>query len=127
VSAVNKRLLIVDNEESILSAVKRYFALFGYEVDCARELEEAEALASYIEYDLAIVDLSLQESGGTEGLEVLRFVRRQSPRTRTILLTANGSPLIEREAIRRGCDAFLYKPTPLAELAQLARGLVECA
>jgi DNA-binding response OmpR family regulator len=128
VGAVNKRLLIVDNEESILAAVKRYFELFEFEVDCARELEEAEALATCIQYDLVIVDLALQEPGGTEGLEVLRYVRRQSPRTRTILLTANGTPNVEREAFRRGCDAFINKPSPLGELARIARELVEtCA
>ncbi len=125
---MNKRILLVDNEESILIAVKRYFVRLGFDVDCARELEEAEALATYIEYDLAIVDLSLREHGGTEGLEVLRFVHRYRPQTRTILLTAHGSPTIEREAVRRGCDAFIHKPKPLPELAQIARDLTEkCA
>lgn len=125
---MNKRILLVDNEESILLAVKRYFVRLGFAVDCARELEEAEALATYIEYDLAIVDLSLRNHCGTEGLEVLRFVRRNRPRTRTILLTAHGTPMIEKEAFRRGCDAFLHKPKPLQELAKVARDLTEdCA
>jgi DNA-binding response OmpR family regulator len=127
-SRVNKRILIVDNEESILLAVKRYFVRLGFLVDCARELEEAEALATYIDYDLAIVDLSLREHGGTEGLEVLRFVRRNRPHTRTIVLTAHGTPTVEREAFRRGCDAFLHKPKSLPELAKIAQELTEkCA
>lgn len=125
---MNKRILVVDNEESILLALKRYFVRIGFAVDCARELEEAEALTTYIEYDLAIVDLSLREHGGTEGLEVLRFLRQNRPRTRTILLTAHGTPTIEKEAFRRGCDAFLHKPKPLPELAKIARKLTEkCA
>ena len=125
---MNKRILVVDNEESILLALKRYFVRIGFAVDCARELEEAEALTTYIEYDLAIVDLSLREHGGTEGLEVLRFLRQNRPQTRTILLTANGTPTIEKEAFRRGCDAFLHKPKPLPELARIARQLTErCA
>ncbi len=125
---MNKRILVVDNEESILLALKRYFVRIGFAVDCARELEEAEALTTYIEYDLAIVDLSLREHGGTEGLEVLRFLRQNRPQTRTILLTAHGTPTIEKEAFRRGCDAFLHKPKPLPELAKIARKLTEkCA
>lgn len=117
---MTKRLLVVDNEEAILYAMRRYFTRRGFTVDCARELEEAEALAMFNEYDVAIVDLSLRDHDGTEGLEVIRFVHQWRPRTRTILLTAHGSPAVEREAFRRGCDAFLQKPKPLAELARIA-------
>ncbi|HVR38181.1 MAG TPA: response regulator [Thermoanaerobaculia bacterium] len=125
---MTKRILIVDNEESILAAVKRYFTRRGYTVDCARELEEAEALATYIEYDVAILDLSLRDHCGREGLEILRFVRQSRPHTRTILLTAHGTPMLEREAFRRGCDVFLHKPKPLGELAKIAEELTEkCA
>lgn len=123
------RLLVVDDEEAILLAVKRYFAQHGFTVDCARELEEAEALATYNTYDVAIVDLSLgHHSSGAEGLEILRYIQRRHPHTRTILFTGHGSPDIEREAYRRGCDAFLQKPQPLAELARVAYALTRrCA
>ena len=122
---MNKRILLVDNEESILLAIKRSLSGLGFTVDCARELEEAEALASCNPYDVAIVDLSLREHGTTEGLEVLRFMRRRRPCTRTILLTAYGTPTIEREAFRRGCDVFLHKPKPLSELARIATELTK--
>ena len=118
-----KRILVVDNEDSILFAVKRYFVRAGFSVDCARELEEAEALAAHNEYRLVIADLSLSEHGSTEGLEILRFIRSHCPCTRIILLTAYGSPRIEREAFRRGCDAFLHKPKPLDEIARIAADL----
>ena len=100
--------------------MKRYFARCGFTVDCARELEEAEALTAFNEYDVAIVDLSLHDHSGKEGLEILRHLRRSRPRTRTILITAHGTPSIEREAFRRGCDAFVHKPKPLAELVKIA-------
>ena len=122
---MTKKLLLVDDEETILHAVKRYFARRGYTVDCARELEEAEALATYTEYDIAIVDLSLRDQG-TEGLELLRFVRSVGARTRTILFTGHATAAVQNEALRRGCDAFLEKPQPLAELAKLAHALTEC-
>jgi DNA-binding response OmpR family regulator len=125
---VNKKLLIVDDEETIRHGVKRYFSRHGFTVDCARELEEAEALATFNDYDLVIVDLSLREHDGTEGLEVVRFVRSRHPRTRVIVLTAHGTPAVEREAIRRGCDRFLQKPKPLSELAKIADELTgRCA
>lgn len=119
----SKRILVVDNEDAILFAVKRYFVRAGFSVDCARELEEAEALAAHNTYHLVIADLSLSEHGSTEGLEILRFIRSNSPCTRIILLTAYGSPRIEKEAFRRGCDVFLHKPKPLDEIARIAADL----
>jgi len=125
---VTKKLLIVDDEDSIRHAVKRYFAQRGYQVDCARELEEAEALATFNRYDVVILDLSLRDHCGMEGLEILRYIRRLHPRTRMILFTAHGSPELEREAFRRGCDAFVHKPKPLPELAKIATSLLRsCA
>jgi len=71
---VNKRLLLIDDEETILFALARYFRRIGYTVDTARELEEAEALATYTDYSVVIADLSLTDSG-YEGLEILRYLR----------------------------------------------------
>ena len=60
-----------------------------------------------------------------EGLDLLPYVRSTSPSTRTLLLTAYGSAELEVEARRRGADAVLRKPKPLAEIAQLLSALLE--
>jgi DNA-binding response OmpR family regulator len=118
-----KRLLLIDDEEQVLHAVKRFFDRAGFTVDCARELEEAEALLTWVEYDLVIADLSLTDQGGTEGLEIIRYVRRNRPGIRLILLTANASALVQKEALRRGCDVLLEKPKPLGDLMDIALSL----
>ena len=122
-----KRILMVDDQDSILHAVDRFFTRAGFEVDCAHELEEAEALVTHIAYDLVIADLSLSEKGSTEGLEIVRYVRRCCPRTRVIILTAYGSPAMESEALRRGCDRFLLKNKSLSELVKIAAELTGSA
>lgn len=104
--------------------MREYFATKGFEVDCARETQEAEALLALHDYALAILDLRLSGTHGAEGLEVIASVRAHSPDTRIILLTAYGSREIEAEARLRGADAFLQKPRPLAEVAQIASGLM---
>ena len=104
--------------------MREYFATKGYAVDCARETAEAEALLHENDYALAILDLRLSGTHGAEGLDLIDSVRARSPRTRIILLTAYGSREIEAEARRRGADAFLQKPKPLAEVAQIASGLI---
>jgi CheY-like chemotaxis protein len=118
-----QRMLIVDDEEPILLAMQEYFRTLGYEVDCAREKEEAEALLAKVSYALVIADLRLTGIYGVEGLELVAYVRQRCANTRMILLTAYGTPEIEAEARRLGVDAFLYKPKPLPELAQIVMAL----
>jgi two-component system response regulator (stage 0 sporulation protein F) len=119
-----ERLLIVDDEEPILIAMQEYFRTFGYEVDCARELEEAEALLTKFSYAVVVADLRLTGIYGVEGLELVGYIRQRCPYTRMILLTAYGTPEIEKEARRLGVDAFLYKPKPLPEIAQIVFALL---
>jgi len=104
--------------------MREYFAAKGWTVDCAREPGEVEALLAAREYGLAILDLRLSGTPGAEGLDLIESVRARSPKTRIILLTAYGSREIEAEAFRRGADAFLHKPKPLSEVAQIASGLM---
>ena len=118
------RILIVDDEEPILFAMREYFAAHGFSVDCARETAEAESLLAHNDYGVAILDLRLSGTPGAEGLDLVASVRAISPATRIILLTAYGSREIEAEARRLGADAFLHKPKPLAEVAQIASGLM---
>lgn len=119
-----KRLLIIDDEETILFAFRNYFTRGGFEVHCARELEEAEALAAHFAYDLIIADLCLSHPGGTEGLEIVRYMRRHCPGARLIVVTGYDVPGVEREAMRRGAHAFVPKPRPLAEIAKIASTLI---
>jgi DNA-binding NtrC family response regulator len=120
-----ERILVVDDEDSILFAIKEYFTTHGYEVDCAREFEEAEALLANVCYSVVIADLRLTGINGVEGLELVGYVKERCPWTRIIILTAYGSREVEQEALKRGVDAFLRKPKPLPQLAQIVFALKE--
>jgi DNA-binding NtrC family response regulator len=122
---MSNRILVIDDEEPILYVMKEYFTTQAFEVDCARELEEAEALLANLSYAVVIADLRLTGIHGVEGLELVAYVRERCPRTRIIILTAYGSPEVEQEAMQRGVDAFLRKPIPLPQLAQIVFGLTE--
>jgi DNA-binding response OmpR family regulator len=118
------KLLVIDDEESILFAMSEYFRLYGCDVDIAQEREEAEALISHCRYSAIIADLRLTGSYGTEGLQIISDVRQRCPGTLIILLTAYGSREIERDARTRGVDVILHKPKPLAEIAQIVFALL---
>lgn len=110
---------MVEDEESILTAMSEYLANFGYEVDAARELEQAEAMLASRGYAAVISDLRLTGTDANEGLRLATAVRRKYPETEFILMSAYGSPQAEQEARAQGVAAFLHKPKPLAEVAQI--------
>ena len=118
-------LLVVDDEESICFSLKEYFSHNGFIVDTAQEVEEAQRLISNSRYKVVIQDLRMGAKKDFEGLQVVRTVHAQSPETRIIILTAFGSAEIEDEAKLLGADAFLRKPQPLSQVAQVVRGLIE--
>ena len=119
------RILIVDDEELIVQTMRKYFTGLGYDVDAAFELEEAQALLGHYKYDLVIADLRLTGIGGVEGLQIVSDVHHKCASTRVILLSAYGTPEIERESFQRGADAFLHKPKAMLEIAHVAVNLLD--
>lgn len=119
------RLLVVDDEESICFSMREYFSQHGYKVDTASELEEAEGLIKETDYQVIIQDLRLGADPRHDGIEIIKLVHEQNPETRIVVLTSYGSPEVEAEARRAGADAFLRKPKPLSQVAQVIQGLIE--
>ncbi len=121
------KILIVDDEAPILFALRRYFQAHGCAVDCAANLNDAEALIAHNRYDGVITDLRLSDSRSAEGLALLHALQQGERRTPVVMLTGYGSSEVEREASRLGVGAFLLKPKPLAEVGQILFGLMEQA
>jgi DNA-binding NtrC family response regulator len=119
------KLLVVDDEESICFSMREYFSDHGFKVDIAREIEEAEGLIKETDYQVIIQDLRLGVDQRSDGLEIIKLVHQQNPETRIVVLTSYGSPEVEAEARRAGADAFLRKPKPLSQVAQVVQGLIE--
>ena len=119
---MQQHLLIVDDEDSIVFALREYFLDSGFKVDCAGDLAHARALLASTSYSAAIVDLSLGGSDNCDGLEVIEMACRQDVRPRIVLLTAHGSREFVIHAMRRGADFVLQKPVPLAQLRDALSG-----
>jgi DNA-binding NtrC family response regulator len=119
------KLLVVDDEESICFSMREYFSQHGFKVDTARELEEAEGLIKQTNYEVIIQDLRLGMDPRSDGIEIIKLVHEHNPETRIVVLTSYGSPEVEAEARRAGADAFLRKPKPLSQVAQVIQGLIE--
>jgi CheY-like chemotaxis protein len=120
-----KRLLVVDDEESICFSMKEYFTYYGYAVETANDVLQAESMIKTGRYEVIIQDLRMGTTRNTVGLDMIRIAHDVSPETRIVVLTAYGSKEVESDARASGADAFLRKPQPLSQVAQVVKGLLD--
>jgi signal transduction histidine kinase len=115
------KVLVVDDEESVVVTIKAILQLDGYDVTTTTSGAQARAMVREAEYDLVLTDLRLEDG---DGLDVLKAVRERYPETVTIMLTGYASLESAIQAIRAGAYDYLVKPSEVEELrATVARGL----
>ena len=118
-TAPPRRLLLVGKDERAIAAVAAHFFSLGWQVDCALELEEAEALLSCRSYTTVVTDLSLSGADGPAGLKIISQVRARCPRARVFLWTSYYNAQLAADAREvGGVDGFLHKLHPVADLAR---------
>ena len=110
-------LLFVADQPSLLAAVREFFLRRGFTVDCATEVEEAQALVDCRDYSLVVCDVALRGVRDAEGFEVISHVRSLSPHTRIIVLTGCDPDRIRDLVEEFRVDCLLFKPQPLPHLA----------
>ena len=108
----NERLLLVDDDPRVLSAVGRRLTFEGFAVDLAADGREALDLATTRPPDLVILDVMLPEM---DGLEVARRLRRLGP-VPILMLTARDAVADKVAGFQSGADDYLVKPFAFEEL-----------
>jgi DNA-binding response OmpR family regulator len=108
------KVLIVDDEPTIVEVVGRYMERAGYETYSAGDGPAAVREAELNRPDLVVLDIMLP---GFDGLEVMRRLQeRPGPRVPVILLTARGEENDRLLGLRDGADDYVVKPFSPAEL-----------
>jgi two-component system, OmpR family, response regulator len=107
------RILVVDDEPSIVDAVATALRYEGYEVDEATTARDALAAVARAEPDLVVLDWMLPD---LEGIEVGRRLRERGFKTAILFLTAKDAVEDKVEALRAGGDDYVTKPFSLAEI-----------
>jgi two-component system response regulator AtoC len=110
---LSAHLLVVDDDPVTIDLLKEVLSKEGYEVSTALSGEEAIAKGTDNFFDLIITDVRM---GKKDGMEVLRFFRKNAPDTTVIMITAFGSIETAIEAIREGAYDYISKPFKLEEI-----------
>lgn len=117
------RVLIVEDEDSILASLEFLMRGAGHEVELARTGGEALEAAAAFRPQLVILDVMLPE---VDGFEVCRrLCALGAPPPRILMLTARGRPAEVARGLAAGADAYLTKPFATRDLvAKVAELLV---
>jgi len=118
ISPVN-RLLIIDDDQSLVSLLKRFLEGEGFHVDAAYDHDSGLRAALAAEHELIILDVMLP--GGT-GFELLKILRQQSS-VPVLLLTARGEAVDRILGLEIGADDYLAKPFDPRELVARIRAI----
>jgi two-component system, OmpR family, response regulator len=116
-----RRILVVDDEPSIVDAVATALRYEGYEVEEATTGREALSVVARFEPDLVVLDWMLPD---VEGIEVGRRLRERGFKTAVLFLTAKDATENKVEALRAGGDDYVTKPFSLAELVARVQAIL---
>ncbi|GIL17610.1 MAG: acetoacetate metabolism regulatory protein AtoC [Oligoflexia bacterium] len=113
----SSRVLIVDDESSLRSALFRILDRKGLNVLTANKIEEAKAVTQGDQaLDLALVDLNLPDG---DGIDLMTYLKSQHPNCEVIILTGQGTIESAVRATQKGAFHFITKPFNMDELMSL--------
>lgn len=106
-------IIIVDDDENIQKTMKAILEDEGYIVDLAGTGKEAIQKTNVKFYNLALLDIRLPDM---EGVELLKLMKKNIPRTRKIMVTGYPSVQNAMAAVNKNADAYLVKPVDVERL-----------
>lgn len=107
------KILIIEDDNNILSFLTRGFKEDGYTVDSATSGDDGEYLALLNDYDVIILDWMLPKKSG---IEILESLKSEGISTPIIMLTAKNMLKDKIDGIKSGADDYLTKPFEYEEL-----------
>jgi DNA-binding NtrC family response regulator len=110
------RVLIVDDEEELVSALVERLKLRGF---LAQGVTDGSAALAYLEEEPCDVVLLDVKMPGLGGLEVIRRIKAKDPHLEVILLTGHGSVKNVEDGMALGAFDYLMKPVKIDNLVRI--------
>ena len=115
------RVLLVEDQITLVKALRQGLEEEGFAVDTATDGEEADAKARATSYDVIVLDIMLPK---VDGLTLLKRWRSAGIATHVLMLTARGTTEDKIAGLDSGADDYLTKPFELDELLARIRALI---
>jgi RNA polymerase sigma factor (sigma-70 family) len=120
---MNNRVLVVDDEAAIVEGLTMLLEAEAFESAGANDAAAATELLAETFFPIILADFRLNST--EEGLHLLDEVRRLSPRSRIVTISAYATPDVEEEVLRRGASRILQKPVDSEVILTVIRELLD--
>lgn len=110
---MKNKVLIIDDEEDILSSCKNVLEDKDYDVDIAKDYDEALKIFESKKIDLVFLDVWLPN---TDGLDILSNIKEKYPKTTVIMMSGHAGVETAVRATKLGAYDFLEKPISISKL-----------
>lgn len=115
-------ILLVDDEERLLSTTKKLFDKIGIEALTANSGREALELLQSREVDVIFLDIKMP---GMDGIETLQRIKKSHPLTEVIILTGHATMETAVEGLKLGAQDYLIKPVSMKDFLKKAEEAFE--
>ena len=114
------RILVADDEESILDLLSRFMDKLGYHADLARDVASAFDLMQKNAYDIILTDKNMPDIDGRMegGMTLVKYAKEHMPTAEVIMITGYATIETAVEAMRMGAFDYIMKPIPLNDLKE---------
>jgi len=107
------RVLLIDDEVGYVNVLSNRLSKRSFVVGKANSGSEALQRLRQQDYDVAVLDLKMEDM---DGIEVLKILKKMAPELTVIMLTGHGSAEAAHEGIKQGAYDYLTKPCELEDL-----------
>jgi len=114
-------VLIADDEDGLRSTIAAWLTDEGFAVEEAPDGKEAIKKVQVKDFDIALLDIKMP---GANGLEVLRYIRKNSGSTEVVMMTGMSDVTMAVEAMKLGAREYLTKPLDMDQLVPQLRNLL---
>ena len=108
-----QNILIIDDEEDILTTCQNILECEGYDVDIAKNYKEAEKIFNNKKINLVFLDVWLPD---VDGLDILSYIKEKYPSTNVIMMSGHAGVETAVRATKMGAYDFLEKPISISKL-----------
>ena len=115
------RILIVDDEEDLISTMAERLELRGFEVDTATTGEGGLELVAKSAYSVLILDVKMP---GISGLDLMTRIKEEQPDLPVILFTGHSSLADAQKGTQQGAFAYLLKPIKIDEMMNTIKNAI---
>ncbi len=112
-------MLLIDDEEIMLEAVKTILEEMGHVVECFSVAEEGEKKALEADFDLIMTDIRMPHKNGAE---ITETILRHKPDAKVLVVTAYPQDPLAKRALDAGAKGLVKKPFDIGKILEFLKG-----